>query len=509
MQPDKWRSAYRIALANAAIFLILALSLAAIKPASLVLILSVPALFLLGSLLSFLLMVRSGGALAAIAWFVLGSGIFFGMGVIAGGLHVHPHSDYLFAGDTRYLIQVNLLNACSVLIVLVAAYPLVNMRGQLAVTHDTSPVVAIERTLIKVFPYIAAMSAVAVGLKYALFPMAEGLVLRSVAAKLYLIIPACFLLLGLLWRSSGWSLRLVASGVFVLDILNGLIGFNKYQIVMAMLALAIGIWLARRTIKIVVSTSLVMAFVFVAINQAVFLGRAHTGYDPARNSVLDRLSILADVGKAIVDTDTKYRTVAGSRVVEINLKEMSSGTERLRALGMRFDVASIQGFLINEYDSGRPGNSFVDYRAVFIPRVLWPEKPIISRFGTELNAKYFFVPGEAIQNTSSIAPTYSAESYWNHGYSGVIIVSSLLGIAIGWLTRCWQHATAGKDYAFLLIAFPVVLWAGYVESWVVATYLGEFVIFVALLFLMRAGIALPGLLRHGAPLSGLFSAKRF
>jgi len=164
--------------------------------------------------------------------------------------------------------------------------------------------------------------------------------------------------------------------------------------------------------------------------------------------------------------------------------------------------------LINEYNNGRPGNSFVDYWAVFIPRVLWPEKPIITRFGPELNAKYYFIPGWDIQNASSIAPTYSAESYWNHGYVGVIVVSGLLGLAIGWLTRCWQRAAAGQDYAFLLIAFPVVLWAAYVESWVVATYLGEFVIFVVLLYLLRMGFSMPSLFRRGAPLSRLFFSKR-
>ncbi len=57
-------------------------------------------------------------------------------GAVAGGLHVHPHSDYLFANDTRYLLRFNLLNACSVFIVLAVAYPLKNMRG-LNVKHMT------------------------------------------------------------------------------------------------------------------------------------------------------------------------------------------------------------------------------------------------------------------------------------------------------------------------------------------------------------------------------------
>ena len=69
-------------------------------------------------------------------------------------------------------------------------------------------------------------------------------------------------------------------------------------------------------------------------------------------------------------------------------------------------------------------------------------------------------------------------------------MSILLGLAIGWLTRHWQLAMAGRDPAFLFIAFPVAIWASFVESWVVATYLGEFIIFVVVLFLVRASFPL-------------------
>ncbi len=132
-----------------------------------------------------------------------------------------------------------------------------------------------------------------------------------------------------------------------------------------------------------------------------------------------------------------------------------------------------------------------------IPRVLWPEKPIITRFGAELNAQYYYVPYEdSSQTSSSTAPTYSAEAYWNYGPLGVVIVSILLGLVIGWRTRNWQLAMVGRDPAFFLIAFPVAIWASFVESWVVATYFGEFIIFAVILLLARAFISLFGSLKH-------------
>lgn len=501
-QAEKWRAAYRIALANAATFLFLALIMFMMKPTSLALILFTPTVFFLGSLFSFLLMVRSGGALAAVAWFVLGAGIFFGMGVVAGGLHVHPHSDYLFAGETLYLTRINLLNATSAFIVLAVAYPLANMRGLIATQHDFS-LVDIERILLKIFPYVVAVSAIGVGLKYALFPVAESLLLRSMLAKIYLIVPACFLLLGMLWRTVGCKLKLLAGSVFVFEILNGLIGFTKYQVISAMLALVVGIWLKRRSVIFVLMTLMILASVFAVINPLVTLGRAHVDYDAEANSVETRLAILMDAANAYYLGNTSPGNTSpghhGSDPNKFTLDQrvMAPIGERLRALGRRFDVASIQGYLVHEYDNGRAGNSLDEFWMVMVPRVLWPDKPIMTRFGTELNAQYYYVPGQIRPQTSaSIAPTYSAEAYWNYGPLGVVFVSLVVGLGIGWFTRNWQLAMVGRDPAFLLIAFPVAIWASFVESWVVATYLGEFIIFVVILFIARATFNLLGRINH-------------
>ena len=493
-QEDKWRAAYHTALVNAGVFLFLALIMFVLEPTALVVILSAPILFFLGCMLSFLLMARSGGDLAAIAWFVFGVGIYFGMGTVAGGLHSHPHSDYLFADDTRYLLGVNLLNACSVFIVLAAAYPLANMRGLKVNESEMSPA-NIERILRRIFPYIVAIATIGIGLKYVLFPVAESLLIRSIAAKLYLIIPSCFLLLGLLWRSTGWQLKLIIGSIFLLEILNGLIALTKYQIIMAMLALVIGMGITRRSVMFLIMSFVVVASVFVLINPLITLGRAHVNYDAGKNTAAIRLGILADAVNVYYLGDKQdLRNVQGASSSDSPKKfntSVSSGYEgRLRALGTRLDVASIQGYLIREYDNGHSGNTMLEFWAAFVPRVLWPEKPIMTRFGVELNEQYYYYPGMGPQNNSSTAPTYSAEAYWNFGVLGVVIVSLLLGLALGWLTRCWQSSMLGRDHAFFLISFPTAIWASSVESWVVATYLGEFIIFVVIYFSARVVLAL-------------------
>lgn len=465
----EWRTAYGVALANAFVFLLLATGVFLLKPSSLAAILAAPALFSVGALLSFLLMVRSGGACAAIAWFVLGSGVFFGLGVVVGGIIPNPVSAHSIAESIlfRDLIRVNLLNASSVFIVLAVAYPLANIRGFKATNSHTALHEPVAHAMNKIFPFVAAVSAVAVVLKFVLFPIAENLVLRSVSSALYLSIPLCLFLLGMLWRSLGRHLQLIACSVFFLEILNGLINFNKLQIISALLAVVIGAWLSRHTLRFLAMSLGLAAAVFVTINPLVNSGRGHINYHPATNTVVTRIAILGDVVSGISGG------ISGKSDTASSGPKITSAGETVLLPGLtRLSVPFIQGYLISEYENNRAGKSLEEFWVAVIPRVLWPDKPIITRFGQELYARYYNHPP-----TSALAPTYSAEAYWNYGLIGVVLVSILLGLEFGWLTHRAQLAMAGKDPAFFLIAAPVATWAMQVEAWVVATYVGGFMQF--------------------------------
>ncbi len=468
-------------MANCAGFLVMAALIYAFKPQPLAVILSAPAVFFVGSLLTFALMMQSGAALAPIAWFVLGAGIYFGLGGVAGGLRVHPYSEQMFGADTLYLTRVNLLNACSVLIVIGVALAFSKVGGSARQAQgDAGP--ARDEWLRKIFPYVLAVAAAGVGLKYVFFPLAENLLLRSVMGKMHLFIPASFLLLGLLWPRIGWPLKAVTLLVFVLEVFNGMLAFGKYQVVYAMLALVMGMWMTRTSWKSIFLTMAGLVLMFSVINPLITVGRAHLAYDPQKNTLAARMEILRDAGLALLNPDKEFLTIADGQVIRFNLKAMSRPQEKARAMGRRFEVASIQGYLINEYDSGRQGNTLSNFWVTFIPRMLWPQKPVITQPGGELHKKYYNDPS---QTSSALAPTYSAEAYWNYGVSGVVLVSVLLGLAIGWLTRYSFLAVSGARPEYFFIAFPVAIWACFVESWLVSGYLGEFVIFVVILIIAR------------------------
>ena len=83
--------------------------------------------------------------------------------------------------------------------------------------------------------------------------------------------------------------------------------------------------------------------------------------------------------------------------------------------------------------------------------------------------------------------SFSAEAYWNYGWHGVIIVSLILGLCLDWFTRQWHTAASGQDLSFYLVALSVCIWAANVESWIVGSYFGEFIIVLVLLIMSKFG----------------------
>jgi len=139
----------------------------------------------------------------------------------------------------------------------------------------------------------------------------------------------------------------------------------------------------------------------------------------------------------------------------------------------RFSAAPLQAFLVQQYDEGRPGDSLQSIWTAAVPRVLWPDKPNVTRFGAEL----YGLVNNTSNGKSALAPTYTAEAYWNGGWPAVVLVSILVGLELGWLTRRWLRLAQGRSsgLGILIMAIPAALLAFWVESWIAATFVGGFV----------------------------------
>lgn|GEM_PF-1218550 len=92
---------------------------------------------------------------------------------------------------------------------------------------------------------------------------------------------------------------------------------------------------------------------------------------------------------------------------------------------MRLSFVNAGTFAINQYDHGTPGRSYRYWAIVWIPRVLYPNKPIITDVARELS-----YAANGNYNSSSSAGL-AAEAYWNGGWLGSLGIAMFLGLMFG------------------------------------------------------------------------------
>ena len=146
------------------------------------------------------------------------------------------------------------------------------------------------------------------------------------------------------------------------------------------------------------------------------------------------------------------------RIVEVYARgdyEAEAGTDKQlpKYLERAFDAAASACIYGEVQKTGFMWGEGMDYLVyAFIPRIIWPEKPTITR-----GAWFTVYLGQARTEekaTTSLGQTASGELYWNFGWAGTFVGMTLLGAMCG---RLWRLATpyAENDALRLLLYFGV------------------------------------------------------
>jgi len=141
---------------------------------------------------------------------------------------------------------------------------------------------------------------------------------------------------------------------------------------------------------------------------------------------------LAPIITHVRDMNAKYYDSAAEAkdIPGLYLSYFTSGTESdefadVETGWMRLSFVNAGTFVINQYDHGMPGNSYRYLWIVWIPRIIYPEKPIITDVGRELS-----YAANGNYNSSSSAGL-AAEAYWNGGWLYTIGVAIFLALVLG------------------------------------------------------------------------------
>lgn len=473
-------------LINSILFFVLSLISYYILPENSNLPLIIPLIYFTGSVLIFAHLIFLGLILAPVTWFLIGSAVFFGLGGAAGWLHVLPHSVYLFGDSVKHVVNVNLLNSSTVFLVLMV-YVLLDVFF-VSKNHPALPSKpfggGFRSTTYWALALICFVSLVC---KVFYFPFADSLLIRGVLTKLYFFTPAFIWLSVCLWKELHQHQKYFFALVFLTEFVLALLMFSKQHVISLVLAVLIGLGIKRVRAVYIAGFVAFCLTCYLQVSPVVTLGRAHMSYNPSKNTLAERFEILQDAIYTLTHPSEKMDiwnlTPAGEKVAKpISFEKQLSLIGRAKDFAIRFEVATIQEYLMREFARGAPGQSVKDFWVIFIPRVFWEGKPNVTRFGPELNADFFSVPGEVVrQNQSSSAPTFNGEAYWNYGPIGVVIISIMMGLMLSYFNFESRAAISGHRIGYFLIFYQVILWASNVEAWIVGSYLGEFVILVVML----------------------------
>src|SRR5436190_11062394 len=129
---------------------------------------------MLGSFVAFYRMVVAGGALAAVSFYVFGTGLAFGFGTMYSTIAPDWVYQMLFGEDQqeRNFSTINLMNSLSVTIVLMFALPLCTVKSDRPSNFGLKRAFKALQLLVAPLVFVSMM---AVGLQLITFPIAENL----------------------------------------------------------------------------------------------------------------------------------------------------------------------------------------------------------------------------------------------------------------------------------------------------------------------------------------------
>lgn len=116
---------------------------------------------------------------------------------------------------------------------------------------------------------------------------------------------------------------------------------------------------------------------------------------------------------------------------------------------LRFGHTHVAAFIVDRYDRGMPSLELRNSLIALVPRIVWPDKPILTQGASDL---YFLVSG---REGSALATTTFADLYWNAGWIGVILAGLIWG-ALMWIGT-WKSLKIVKRRDWLMMPFVLMV----------------------------------------------------
>lgn len=260
------------------------------------------------------------------------------------------------------------------------------------------------------------------------------------------------------------SLRKLLKYALIVQVITSVLMFSKTEALLAILSAGLGMYLARQRIMSLISLSIVAIAIYVALGPLILFGR-----------------------NQLLDSGTDGMRVAGlvdrGMLVQEYLESQRTGTQSNDMPAMwwyRLNYLPAQHAVVDLYNEGRGSASFKNVLWVFVPRTIYPDKPILSNEGKMLTEK---VHGFS---TSSTGIGIFADGYYNFGWFGVILSAVTYGLALSAYRCIARPIIAHKAFALYPLALVGVTVAIRPDGWWLLDVAGPIILVLAGLFVVRS-----------------------
>lgn len=323
--------------------------------------------------------------------------------------------DALFAFSPAELLKFNAVNALFHVCVLVVSWITVRMYGGNRNSVRESERLTIEMCRIPLRSVGLAFLAVGLLANYLLiYPVALGILRFEVSSAMGQIGQMAYIGYFLLtyWglENKRYSWVVAIAALAAIDSIAGLLQLTKFAALFPVMMIPIGFLYHKTSLRRV---ALAVAFLvpYYAFTSAVV--------EEARSRVV------RDAGNANKAVFSDTLIVIGDI---INGRNGKADAPEYQMAWARLNYVNAGTLAISFYDQGLPGNSLRDVFVVWIPRAIYPDKPVITDI-----ARDFTVMANGNYD-SSTSPSIPSEGYWNFGWLGVALFAMLVGIILTFLS---------------------------------------------------------------------------
>jgi len=361
-------------------------------------------------------------------WFLGVCAVYYGFGPLQypfGTQESVWYADQFYPVGEHDLLRTNMLNTAGITLVLLGyQVGMALIPKQRAAYSTIFNIIEMKRLLF-------GLLVIGIPIKYLLVvPYRLGLlsyVLPGSIQGLSIFTSLSIIVLFVMVHNGANNYRILLYLLIAMELVTGLMSLSKLAVVMVLIMILLGIFFCRPRMNVFITGITLIGLIYI-----VFL-----------SSFVTYARLAVRVGG--LQSQEEFSTSI--------LEYAKEG--RLDALGQkpyvqdwwsRLNYANVQAFAMNSYDSGNPGDTYSLIPFTVVPRVLYPEKPIMSR-GPEFNE---LITGS---NNSASAPGLFGDAYWNGGWLYVILSCLYAGLVYAIFTNLSIRYIREWKLAYLPVAF--------------------------------------------------------